>query len=355
MKYLLLLLLLAAPAWADTPANNLAKWQANMLIYGKKHCAYAKEHIYDDPHLNTAYYDGERIYYQIADYTGDSSWNSCAQATEWLYRDNYFKSPGGPAGYWNFARGLALDYKRTGDQASSDAVTYLADTANWCRGITTEQTALSTDYKLARELAYCIDTFTEMVKLGRPAPRLSAYLNYAKADVNRWVAGSVPIQSFMAALMAEALIKSTDIQPDAGMVSLIGQLVHAIDRKWDATNQWWTYIVLDTGATDPEQSTDLNLLIAPAYAWMFKQTGDSWYALRYDQAIDAGVNRAWLVGAKQFNQNYRWSIDGFAWRFSAATSSPTPTAAPTPIPTPTPCGKTATLKNHQCRLDRAGL
>jgi hypothetical protein len=61
-------------------------------------------------------------------------------------------------------------------------------------------------------------------------------------------------------------------------------------------------------------SPDLNLLIAPTYGWVFRQSGDATYRQRGDQIFAGGVKRAYLGGGKQFDQNYRTSFDYVKWR-----------------------------------------
>ena len=67
-----------------------------------------------------------------------------------------------------------------------------------------------------------------------------------------------------------------------------------------------------SGGTDP--APDLNLLIAPAYAWMYRQTGDITYRQQGDQIFAGGVRSADLDEVKQFNQNYEFSFDYLARR-----------------------------------------
>jgi hypothetical protein len=58
-------------------------------------------------------------------------------------------------------------------------------------------------------------------------------------------------------------------------------------------------------------SDDLNLLIAPGFAWLYAKTGNPVYRDRGDQIWTVGVNDATVNGlnSKQFNQNYLWSFD----------------------------------------------
>jgi hypothetical protein len=69
------------------------------------------------------------------------------------------------------------------------------------------------------------------------------------------------------------------------------------------------------------------MLIAPAYAWLYKKTGASAYQREGDAIWDAGVmvdardTMGWSGnGGKQFSQTYRWSFDYVKYR-----SAPVPT------------------------------
>ena len=94
---------------------------------------------------------------------------------------------------------------------------------------------------------------------------------------------------------------------------ILDTIVTALDQFW---NEAWIEedqaFVYRAGRT--KGSADLNLLIAPAYAWAFLKTGDRRHLERGDQAFEGGVNNAFLKGAKQFNQNYLWSFDFVRWR-----------------------------------------
>ena len=59
---------------------------------------------------------------------------------------------------------------------------------------------------------------------------------------------------------------------------------------------------------------DLNLLIAPAYAWLYRQTGDTAYRERGDQIFEGGVKYGFIGSGKHFNQHYRWSVEYIKWR-----------------------------------------
>src|SRR6478672_4937610 len=80
-----LFILASDPTHADDmPIPLLSAWEANMTTFGRQGCTKLQERI-----LGDVYYDGERVYYQIASYTGDPTWKYCAGVAESIYRDGY--------------------------------------------------------------------------------------------------------------------------------------------------------------------------------------------------------------------------------------------------------------------------
>ena len=54
----------------------------------------------------------------------------------------------------------------------------------------------------------------------------------------------------------------------------------------------------------PKPSPDLNNLIVTSFGWLYKKTGDIRYHTAGEQIFAGGVNKAYLTGSKQFNENY---------------------------------------------------
>ena len=83
-----------------------------------------------------------------------------------------------------------------------------------------------------------------------------------------------------------------------------------------------------------DPAPDLNLIIAPAYAWMYYMTGDTKYRDWGDQIFAGGVTNAqnWLYLGKQFDQNYWWSPAYVTWRKAA---QPGVAAVTVPVPATT--------------------
>ncbi len=302
------------------PVPELSQWEAQMLQYGRQHCQTLQSSSNFDLKLNATYYDAEWVYYQIADYTRDSSWHNCARAAEVVYRDQYAKpANGGVPGYWNFTHGLAEDYLRTDDAQSRAALVAIAHNAAYAPDSTPLSYSQHCDY--SREVAYTIMAYLNAELVGEPRrARLSAMVDQALGHMDQWfVSRTAPyIRPFMVALTSHALISYHDQVGDRDMVPVIQR---ALDWLWQ--NTWLpgsgAFMYTDrwhsSGGTEP--APDLNLLIAPAYAWLYHQTGNDIYRQRADQIFAGGVRQAYLVNAKQFNQNYRWSFAYLKWRNSA--------------------------------------
>jgi hypothetical protein len=143
---------------------------------------------------------------------------------------------------------------------------------------------------------------------------------------------------FMVGLSMEALIRYyEEIGQDSRIQPAIQKAVNGL-----YSIAWQTGTCAGTGAFYydtydrhcPPGWSSLNMLIAPAYAWMYKQTRDTSYRSRFDELFSEAVCRghydsvgatslctkgnngeaAYLWSGKQFNQQYRWSMQGVQWR-----------------------------------------
>ncbi|HEV8585970.1 MAG TPA: Ig-like domain-containing protein, partial [Methylomirabilota bacterium] len=342
---LLIAVLLAAPAAAEQPPiPQLALWEAHMLSYGQTHCDYlAGAHTFDEK-LNSVYYDAERVFLQILDYTGNAAWLTCAQRAETIYRDQYvLPNNGNVPGYWNFTHGLAMDYARSSDVTSKNAVIALSQNAGYAGDtIPLEWTASAWR---SREVAYTLMSYLNAEKVGAATrARRAQIVDQALDHIDQWfisksfrcpsdcdpaaAAGQYYIQPFMVGLTAEALIMYFDKTADPRVLPAVRT---SLDWLWanawvPAQQAFWYDNWSPTPATPmPARAgaPDLNLLIAPAFAWLYTQTGDTAYRDRADLIFAGGVLNAYLGGGKQFNQNYKWSFDYVRWRRGAEAAPPT--------------------------------
>lgn len=371
---------------------NITGWRSHMTQYGRDNCERLRAYTGTDPQrmLEHVRYDAESVFFKIADYTSDPYWLGCTQQAERIYRDNYVRgaSPNGCnngtqcPGYINYTDGLREDFKRNADLISKDMVKALS-TNTFCRDSVPDDI---TNPELSREISYCVLAMENAVAVGLPyRTRVETYTNLLLSYIERWfVSQNTPdLKPFMVGLTAEALIRVWERNHSS---SIKNALIVAAEGLW--ADYWnyqaraFAYQKLPCGAGNPETdpcgsvpSPDLNMLIAPLYAWLYAQTGEPSYAYRFDEIFNSGVESAWLVNGKQFDQQYRWSFEGLKWRNSnptqptpiatiaptrtptptrTATSIPTPTRTPTvrPTPTRTPCATSVSLSGHECRIKR---
>jgi hypothetical protein len=293
---------------------DLKRWEQQMVAFGRVHCEELSNSSQSfDSRLADTYYDAERIYYQIADYTKDAFWQQCAQQAEHVYRDLYvFPNDGKIPGYWLFADGLKLASQRTNDDRSRQAVMLLSRNGAYAANSTPP--GYTASYERSREVAYVILTYLDAQELGAPPPeRLHVLINQALGHIDQWFVSKTAtyLQPFMVGLTLEALIRAYEKTGDSRIPAAVRT---AVDGLWEVAWMPSAEAFYYESSNPNRPAPDLNLLIAPAFAWVHRQTGDAKYAERGDQIFAGGVTQAFLDGAKQFNQNYRWSFDYVKWR-----------------------------------------
>jgi len=151
---------------------------------------------------------------------------------------------------------------------------------------------------------------------------LADMINQALGHIDQWFISKTAAYTrpFMVGITAQALIQAYNVTQDSRIPTAVKTALDGIyPSMWLTSCQCFKYtnIVTTTGGMDP--APDLNLLIAPAYAWMYYMTGDTKYRDIGDQIFAGGVNNAqnWLYLGKQFDQNYWWSPAYVTWRKAA--------------------------------------
>lgn len=301
-----------------------------MVKYGTSHGDWLVAHQNDssvDSALNSTYYDAEQVYLQISDYLkakGDSRWQSFlsyASAAQHIYADRYvIPNNGNVPGYWNFTTGLRLQAQKTGDTVAKSTAILLSKNAAY----TGDGTELdwTTNYDRSREVAYVILSYIDSELLGEaPRARRIIMVNQAYGHLDQWFTkfswqtSGGNLQPFMVGLTCYALIEDWRTTSDA---RLIPALRKAADWLWanawvaSGEGMWYEW---DWGQPKPTSAApDLNQLIAVTYAFLYHQTGETQYRDQGDALFAGGVKHAFLDGAKQFDQSYRWSFDYVTWR-----------------------------------------
>lgn len=341
----------------------LKDWERNMITYGTGgYCQGRSNYVKDAGVLAPPngdfseqyvwYYDGGRVYYQIEDYDrahnlsgNPDQFEACIPGIQW--RDFVLsKSPVGNVGkaWWGFAEGLYLRSERTGDTSSVTALQGLATNLPYTRANGQMMSSLINDNN-QREMTYKIDILRFALKTD---PTNVYYQRNLQAAVAANVGHlyNLPneewIQPFMIGLKMEALIRYYEDghQDDLRIPAVINFATDWMWKNlWLATggdswvqqcrtdyvpgcfpyNSRWYATGIGTGI--PQGGTDmrnLNLMLAPAWAWMFKMTGDTTYQQQGDAIWSAGVefNPSGTLGwsGKNFSQQYRWSFDYVKWR-----------------------------------------
>lgn len=361
--------------WTFTTASGalppeFSAWIDNMQTYGRQW-----GDIVTDPN-NTwenrffhSYYDAQWVFYQIADYTNEAEpWLRYAEDAKANYRDNYYRPADyREAGYQRFPHGIFEHYMRGGDSTIDD-VRKIRDNPAFSNPEIAGEVNEWYHQGLAREVAYAIHSHITAEKAGEPRndERMGLYMAMVQNHLNQWQTNdySSPVtnndldifQPFMFALEAHALIDFYEWEvangrnPDVYFPDIPGRLAnfaswlfnearvqagdHAGERLWCATAEVYPSQVCGTDASNggafryvdrpytlwdelntPYFAHDLNLLMAPAYAWLYKQTGDVAFKQQGDQIFAGGVKTAGLgYSGKIFFQNYRWSFAFIKWR-----------------------------------------
>jgi hypothetical protein len=298
-----------------------ARWEEQMVAYGRRACEVLRmPGLTVDQRLAHVYYDQIRVMYQIADYTEDPSWNDCAALATTVYRDLYvLPNGGGVPGYWNFTTGLRLDYEFTKDPASRQAVILLSTSAAFSADSTPIEWIIPVP--LSREVAYALLAHQNAEALGAPPRPLRRQLrDIAYGHFAQWFGGATYLGSgrqfspFIVALSAHSLIRDWEETRDPRCLPTLRQAADWLwSNAWDPVGEGMAYDLnqVDGGAG---AAPDLNLLIAPMYAFLYWQTGLTQYRDQADALFAGGVRHAYLEDGKHFDQNYWWSFDYVRWR-----------------------------------------
>lgn len=318
------------PPSNDSNVPSLDLYRTNALTYGKKHADYlARTNEPFDPQLDATYYDGIDVYLQLLKqsrwFGGTESFahiglDNCLR----VYRDGYvFANKGGASAYYTFTRGLLNHFKATGDEKSKEAVRLLATRSAYAYdGVNTSGLE---GFNYSREVAYTLQAFLDYALLfSERRPNTDQFIKFALGHLDQVVTeslvGTKHVEPFMVALTCRTLIRldSSDL---LGVVYPGPNIDDAMSWLWE--NTWneeakgfaysWAKNPADLAGDGANPARDLNLLIAPIFAWLFKQTSEEIYKERCDLVWQGGVENAYLDRGKQFNQNYAWSLDALTW------------------------------------------
>lgn len=306
---------LPAPTFVPTPPAysppipGMKKWKDTMLTLGTKWCDASK--VYSFGYEGDVwYYDGARVYFQIADYTGDQSWEACAYNIARQYRDAIMAAPNGWGQGWRvFPHGLRMAYERSGDESYKNALMLLATKSAFAHpgGRLTDDAC--------RETAYIVETYINAEKLGAPRnPLLARAVSYLLGDVEVLfdTHNYMVHQTFYDGLIAEALIEYYELTEDPRIPPAIQKIL-----DWTWSTGWDNHaeqLVYNPDVVPRTYYTNLNNLLVPAFAWYYSITGDVRYQRRGDEMFAHALDSDISFSGKLFSQNYRWSFAYATWR-----------------------------------------
>jgi hypothetical protein len=299
-----------------------------MLTYGNKHLA---ENRIDCCGTFTGvwYYDGARAFLQMADYTGNAAYLDFARRLNIDYRDEMILTEGSRK-YAVFPHGLRSFYLRYGDEQSKTALQALQRIpgfgyrGHWCA-----------PWWNSREMAYALSVHVVAESVGLPR-RVETSLGFEPGEslfaehvasvlghFEQWFASETAkyVYPFMVGLSAEALIDYYEVTQDPEvpwLLKLAADKMYPNPLTWHEASQSMMIVEEKDGVVTRGPAPDLNMMIAPLYAWVFQQTGDVKYRDIGDRIFASGAQRAYLDGGKQFTQNYRWSFKYLDWRKSGS-------------------------------------
>ena len=263
------------------------------------------------------WYYNDETFFKIAQYTSDPSWANCGIYIAKAMRDQFlFRGPNSVLPFLYFPWTMVAAYHWTKDPSYKEAVIKIADAGTaywgWVGDVGMRENAYAFERRLARldvtgEPDYNLQYFAE-------ATLAQLYPNATGAPDRTFN------QPFMLGLAMRPLIRWYLISHDERIPVVIKAL---IDRLWD---NWYDqkahHYLMDPEPfgercnTDCQKytSSDLNNLVAPAFAWYWRLTGDDTYRQRGDDlfAHEYDDNPPW--NAKEWSQGFYWSWDFVGWR-----------------------------------------
>jgi hypothetical protein len=293
---------------------GLSRWQRTMISLGKKWCSPTATYGFG-VESQVWYYDGARVFFQIADYTEDDAWEACAFNIARQYRDYVIKNNGGIPGWRVFSQGLRMAYERSGDSSYREAMKLLTK-----HGVIVRQTNVGDS--AIRETAYAVELLIDLERIGEPRSRhLARLVDYLLGHYDRlFVANDYELhQTFFDGLAAESLIQYYELTGDLRIPPTIKAMLDWMwDYGWDKAAHKMVYNPDPVGpkcsSLCQQYLTDLINLVAPAYAWYWRITGSQVYLARGDELFEHALDEDISWNGKIFSQNYRWSFDYVRWR-----------------------------------------
>ena len=262
-----------------------------------------------------------------------------ASYTRFIATGDNLSYPDGPTRDWAFSREVAygintlLSAKRVGLFQESDA--YFeelykelgASDDNRIIGPSTENIASRMEDRLGK-LNNDLGDFANEDEFG------TGLIGFAFGHLKQWFItqdsndDTFYLKPFMVGLTAKSLIEYVESTPEEVDDNYLSSALYdGLTGMWNSgawVQESQAFRQIDRIPTDrakllkddqinPEPlldpAPDLNLLISPAYQWVYQETGDVWFRDRANEIFLGGVQGAFLGSNKQFFENYFWSFE----------------------------------------------
>lgn len=354
-----------------------AEFWANMVLeYGWVKTWLASNKIANppygqDPALAMVYYDGQYCAWKLRDYTDDAGWDALIQDT-WEAYVPYYVVPanGGVQGYRNFTEGPLEDVLRGSSRsaASKAAIQLIIDNSNFVNSDNLSS------YELSRECAYALMALINAQRAGitltvSQAARIPVLKDWCLGHIDQWCTSLTAefYRPFMGGITAHALtMYSLYISEDADILAALIVLAnHTWTTSWKATDGVWgqgkSFLYTDRVGTvewwastdDANTAPDLNMMIAPLWAYLWWKTGVSTWRSNGDLIFEGGVTvydgdgfrqygayagSSGNPSGKQIDQQMIYGVKYLDWAVLDFNDPPPPPDIdpPPPDPTPTP-------------------
>ena len=274
-----------------------------------------------DPFIFHTYYDRMMSHYEYWWRTGDEE--MAARGDEYLkaIRDWYWV----PNGYIQprrvFPEGLLVHYYRTGDQVSFDTYTKLTDAltgrwwpqltaTKWLDGRVQGRTVLGEVYRdpqMGRDGVDSLLAWHDRQVLGPGRWSMTSYCG-----------GQAHFQAVHAVLYA--MERYNDYVSTDRLAQILPVVKATADSLWTlrTADDLFPYVSWPqnaTGSCNNSIANDLNGLLMPAMAWLYRETGDEEYRTRATRMLDAMLDHTYWTGSlgKQWNQSYWQSQRALYW------------------------------------------
>jgi hypothetical protein len=259
----------------------------------------------------------DETFFKIARYTNDSTWANCGVFIAAAMRDKFLtQGPNAMQAIFYFPWTMVAAYKWTKDPGYKDAVISIADSGAFSKGWVSDMLLREHAFAFERRLAKREVTGEEDPDLPyfAEASLAQLYIN-ATASPERTMN-----EPFMLGLAMRPLIRWYMISHDERIPVVIRLLLDRIWDEWyDHRHHHFYYNPEPPGmrcsvSCQKFTSSDLNDLVAPAYAWYWRLTGDETYRMRGDDMFAHQYDDNPPYNAKEWSQGFYWSWDFVEWR-----------------------------------------